>query len=268
MPIYYETPIVEDGTPQLVGTVITVSNAWDARLVLTAGTVWQSAFDAFWLTADQIGTTFDAVVRAFSGRELAFDAVVGIVSQAKFDAQFNYFDTAVFDGRFFAGDSQRFDATFGIGSAASSRFDARLNSWTLGSQVRLYGYFLKPDGTPLSGIGTLRISAPAHLLGTAVMPAPIQVPVASNGFFSVSLYANADLTPSTTVYLLTLDKWTLIFRVPRVGSIWLHQLDHLRLADPIFFESVVTEMTRDGAKTYIIVRIGTKIYKLPAEPWR
>jgi len=268
MPIYYQPPVTDDGTPKLIGTVVTVSNAWDARLVLTAGTVWQSAFDAFWLTADQIGTTFDAIVKAFSGRELAFDALVSIVSQSKFDAQFSYFDTVLFDARFFAGDSRRFDAAFGIGSASGAVFDARLNNWTLGSLVSVYGYFLKPDGTPLSGIGTLRISAPARLLGTAVMPAPIHVPVASNGFFSVQLYANADLRPSTTVYLFTLDKWTLVFRVPRVGSVWLHQLEHLRLADPIFFETVMTEMTREGAKTYIVVRIGTKIYKLPAEPWR
>lgn len=266
MPPIYDVPVDNNGNPILIGNLLYESRAWDARMVLTAGSVWQSAFDADFYVANLGSLTADAKMSVFSAYSLRFDAYLSIPSFGSFDAKFGVGVGSVFDAKFGLGEAIRSDAVFGIGISGSMVADAAMRVWNAGSKVTLYGYFMRPDGQPLSGIGTLRISAPARLAGSVVMPAPMQVNVGTNGFFTVQLHPNADLQPPTTVYLFTLDKFTLIFRVPRMHSVWLHQLQYLQLSDPIFFQDVITTVEADGRKTYIIVRVGTKVFRLPAEP--
>lgn len=266
MPPIYDVPVDNSGTPVLIGNLVYDSMAWDARLVLTAGTQWNAIFDAITFIGNQSNIQADAVLNVYSGYSTKFDALFSVPSFGSFDAKYGIAIGTAFDASLAVGSGVVFDAAFGIGVHGSTIADAAVRIWNLGSKATLYGYFLRPNGTPISGIGTLRISAPARFAGSIVMPAPVPVEVQSNGFFTLQLHPNADLTPPTTVYLLTLDKWTFIFRVPRLGSVWLHQLDYLQLADPIFFQEVITSLTTEGRKTYIVVRVGTKVFKLPAEP--
>lgn len=262
----YDVPVDSSGTPILVGNLVYESTAWDVRMVLTAGTQWNALFDAIAFICDQCSMQADGMLHVYTGYSRAFDGRISIHSLTHFDACYDIAVGTIFDAKFGIGDSTLADAAFGIGRASDNVFDASMRVWDFGKKATLYGYFLRPDGTPLSGVGTLRISAPARLAGSSIMPAPVPVNVGTDGFFSLMLHPNADLDPPTTVYLLTLGKWTLVFRVPRIGSVWLHELHYLRLSDPIFFQDVITAMTSEGRKSYIIVRIGTRIFRLPAEP--
>ena len=51
---------------------------------------------------------------------------------------------------------------------------------------------------------TVQLSAPASITGTSELSvAPLSATTASDGTYSFSLYSNADLTPSTTHYVVT-----------------------------------------------------------------